>query len=68
MAYVIQVEGFEPPTDDLRQEFLLEDFRKYARLAMNDEQVHYVEWLRWLDRQAGVTWLKPGYTSRRGGD
>jgi hypothetical protein len=65
VAYVIQVNGFEPPLSDLRQEFLLEDFRKYARLAMNDEQEQYVQWLRWLDRQAGVTWLKPGYTSRR---
>jgi hypothetical protein len=68
VVYVIQVKGFEPPTLDLRHEFLLEDFRKYARLAMNDEQTQYVQWLRWLDRQAGVTWLKPGYTSRRSTD
>ena len=68
VAYVVQVDGFEPPREDLRQEFLVEDFRKYARLAMNEEQVQYFDWLRWLDRQAGVTWLKPGYTGRRGED
>ncbi|HEX4145804.1 MAG TPA: hypothetical protein VHY91_20025 [Pirellulales bacterium] len=68
VAYVIQVKAFEPALSDLRQEFLLEDFRKYARLAMNDEQTQYVQWLRWLDRQAGVTWLNPGFTSRRASD
>ena len=43
VAYVIQVKGFEPSQEDLEQQFLVEDFRKYARLALNDEQMQYVD-------------------------
>ncbi|HTU27446.1 MAG TPA: hypothetical protein VMF30_18695, partial [Pirellulales bacterium] len=66
IAYVIRVKGFEPPRDELQHEFLLDDFRKYAPLAMEGQQDGYLGWIRWLEQQAGVTWLQPGIPNRRG--
>ncbi len=65
VVYVVQIKGFEPSQDDLEQQFLVEDFRKYAPLAESDVQTMYLDWLRWLDQQAGVTWLNPGAAIRR---
>jgi hypothetical protein len=63
-VYVVQIKSFEPSREDLEQRFLFEDFRAYSPLAIGDEETLYFDWLRSLDKQAGVTWLKSGVGNR----
>jgi hypothetical protein len=65
IAYVLQVKSFEPPQEDLERQFIGEDFRKYARLSDGDQRDVYLNWIRTLDRQAGVEWVNTNYLSRR---
>lgn len=63
--YVVQVEKFRPDRDLLEHEFLLEPFQKYARLAGGDQRELYLNWIRTLERDAGVDWVEPPRTDTR---
>ena len=68
IAYVVQVKEFLPDRAELEQQFIVEDFRKYGQLAFDTQWNLYLDWLRWLDGQAGLTWANtesvPARTTR----
>ena len=65
IAYVVEVKEFLPDRAELEQQFITEDFRKYGQLAFDVQRNLYLDWLRWLDGQAGLTWADSESTPAR---
>ena len=58
VAYVIQLSGFSPSHEVLWKEFEVDDFSKYAPVAMEDQQRIIRAWLDEIKSSAGVEWKR----------
>lgn len=56
-AYVIRVIDFEPPLDELRDDFARTNPGRYISAAADEQRAIYRAWIEDLNKQAGVVWL-----------
>ncbi len=57
-VYVIRVVEFEPPQEQLRDEFARENPNRYLTAAREDRFKIYESWIADLNKEADVTWLR----------
>lgn len=64
LVYVIRVVEFEPPADQLRDDFARENPNRYMAAAVDDQRAIYQAWLADLNEQAGVHWISQNEAPR----
>jgi hypothetical protein len=64
-AYVIQVTAFEPPPAVLWQLFLVDDYEKYASVAVRDQQRLVGAWMDEIKTSIGLKWERKAVVVRR---
>lgn len=64
-AYVVQVESYERPLDELRKDYAIEPPMRYLSVALPDQRKIFVAWLQDVNKEAGVHWLRTADTAAR---
>ncbi len=64
-VYIVRLAEFEKPIDELRQDFASERRPLYMAVAMPDQRRIYDAWLKDVEKDAGVHWLREADTARR---
>jgi hypothetical protein len=65
-VYVVRLVEFQPPMDELRDDFARENPNRYMMAAGDDQRAMYRAWLDGLNEQAGVHWVEqPGARGER---
>ena len=63
--YAIEMTEFDPPFEELEQNFARENFRRYVNVALADTRQLYQAWVNSISEQAEVKWLQqPANTDR----
>jgi hypothetical protein len=65
-VYIVRLAEYEKPTDELRQDFAGERQPRYLMVALSDQRQIYDAWLKNLEKDAGVHWMRKADIARRG--
>jgi hypothetical protein len=65
LVYVVRLINFEPPLDELRDDFARENPNRYMVAAGDDQRAIYRAWLEDLNEQAGIHWVRQADARRQ---
>jgi len=66
-VYVIRATEFEPSAEELREDFVRANPQRYMAASMPERQAIYQDWLKRLNTEANVHWVRPA-DARRNSD
>ena len=67
VAYVVQLTEFSPAYEVRKSQFEVDDFRKYAAVAAEDQRRMQRAWLKGIETSAGFEWT-PGHDPEQTAD
>jgi hypothetical protein len=67
-AYVIRLIEFEPPMEELRDDFARTNPSRYMAVSLEEQRAIYRAWLEELNKDAGVTWIRQADARRENPD
>ena len=67
-VYVIRLIEFEPPMEELRDDFARTNPSRYMAAAGEDQRAIYRAWLAGLNKEAGVNWIQQADARRAAED